>query len=318
MLKLTVFSALLIVGCTKNDKPKPMENISKKMIIAHRGASGYLPEHTLEAKAMAYAMNPDFIEQDLVLSKDDVPIVIHDIHLDAVTDVAEKFPDRKREDGKFYVIDFNFEELKQLDVSERFNPKTGKAVFQDRFPLWKSEFRLHSLQDEIEMIQGLDKSTGRQVGIYPEIKDPAFHRSEGKDISKIVLKVLSDYGYTTKKDNCILQCFDVKELKRIRRELGSQLYLVQLIEFKQEEKLVEEYASYADGVGHWYKQMSPDFVQQAHQLGLQVHGYTFRADDLGNFSSFDLLLDYGFNTLGLDGVFTDFPDKAIAFRHSLH
>ena len=74
-------------------------NLDKKIVIAHRGASGYLPEHTMEAKAMAYAMHPDFIEQDLVLSKDNIPIVIHDIRLNDVTDVAQKFPDRKRADG---------------------------------------------------------------------------------------------------------------------------------------------------------------------------------------------------------------------------
>ena len=115
-------------------------------MIAHRGASGYLPEHTLEAKAMAYVMNPDYIEQDLVLSKDNVPIVIHDIYLDDVTNVAETFPNRKRDDGRFYVIDFTFEEIQTLKVTERFNPKTGKQVYPNRFPQNKSSFRLHSLQ----------------------------------------------------------------------------------------------------------------------------------------------------------------------------
>ncbi|WP_369820296.1 glycerophosphodiester phosphodiesterase family protein [Tenacibaculum sp. SG-28] len=90
-----------------------------KVVVAHRGASGYLPEHTMEAKAMAYAMHPNFIEQDLVLSKDDIPIVIHDIYLDDVTDVARVFPKRKRENGRYYVIDFTFQELQKLQVTER-------------------------------------------------------------------------------------------------------------------------------------------------------------------------------------------------------
>ena len=72
----------------------------KKIVIAHRGASGYLPEHTLEAKAMAHAMGADYLEQDLVLSKDDIPVVIHDIHLDEVTNVAERYPGRARKDGR--------------------------------------------------------------------------------------------------------------------------------------------------------------------------------------------------------------------------
>ncbi|MEN8879185.1 MAG: glycerophosphodiester phosphodiesterase family protein, partial [Polaribacter sp.] len=151
------------------------QNSDKKIIIAHRGASGYLPEHTIEAKVMAYAMDADFIEQDIVLSKDNIPIVIHDIYLDDVTDVSEKFPKRHREDNRFYVIDFTFNELKTLRVSERFIPETGEQVYKKRFPKEKGNFKLHCLQEEIELIQGLNLSTGKNIGIYPEIKAPKFH-----------------------------------------------------------------------------------------------------------------------------------------------
>ncbi|MCF6348982.1 MAG: glycerophosphodiester phosphodiesterase [Flavobacteriaceae bacterium] len=327
-MKISLFLTILcLFGCNSAQKQQKMTKNTKKIVIAHRGASGYLPEHTLASKAMAYAMHPDFLEQDLVLSKDDVPIVIHDVHLETVTDVVDKFPERKRKDGRFYVIDFTYEELLQLNVTERFDAKTGKAVFKNRYPLWKSKFKLHSLQDEIELIQGLNKSTGNNIGIYPEIKDPEFHLKEGKDISSIVLKILSDYGYNTKEDNCILQCFDAKELKRIRQELKSELFLVQLIEFEEDEKHLKEYATYADGLGPWYKHIlkekdeqgnwqTTNLVKEAHELGLVVHAYTFRADDLGEFTSFDELLYVGFNTLELDGVFTDFPDKAVLFLNS--
>ena len=323
--KISLFLMILcLFGCNSTQKHEKMTKNTKKVVIAHRGASGYLPEHTLPAKAMAYAMHPDFLEQDLVLSKDDVPIVIHDIHLETVTNVATKFSDRKREDGRFYVIDFTYKELLQLNVTERFDAKTGEAVFKERYPLWKSKFKLHSLQEEIELIQGLNKSTGNNIGIYPEIKDPEFHNKEGKDISSIVLNILSDYGYNTKKDNCILQCFDAAELKRIRLRLKSELFLVQLIEFKEDEKHLKEYATYADGLGPWYKRIlkekdeqgnwqKTNLVQEAHELGLVVHAYTFRADDLDEFASFDELLEVGFNTLELDGVFTDFPDKVVSF-----
>jgi glycerophosphoryl diester phosphodiesterase len=203
---------MLSLSCSKHkSEPKVIIQKNKKVVIAHRGASGYLPEHTLPAKAMAYAMGADYLEQDIVLSKDNVPIVIHDIHLETVTDVVLKFPKKKRNDGQFYVIDFTFSELKQLNVSERFNPITNKAVFPKRFPILASTFKLHSLQEEIELIQGLNKSTGKNIGIYPEIKEPAFHRREGKDISNIVLKILNDYDYKTKSDSCILQCFDADE-----------------------------------------------------------------------------------------------------------
>ena len=113
--KTKVYILVLLVFLSCNNSTMNKEK-SKKIVIAHRGASGYLPEHTMEAKAMAYAMNPDYIEQDLVLSKDDVPIVIHDIYLDDVTNVAKKFSSKKREDGRFYVIDFTFNELKKLIV----------------------------------------------------------------------------------------------------------------------------------------------------------------------------------------------------------
>ena len=324
-IQISLFLTIVcLFGCKSTQKHQKMTKNSKKIIIAHRGASGYLPEHTLAAKAMAYAMHPDYLEQDLVLSKDNVPIVIHDIHLETVTDVAKQFPERKRKDNRYYVIDFTFKELLELNVTERFDPKTGKAIFKNRFPLNKSQFKLHSLQDEIELIQGLNKSTGKTIGIYPEIKDPEFHRAEGKDISSIVLKILSDYGYSTKKDKCILQCFNAKELKRIREELQSELFLVQLIEFEEDEKHLKEYATYANGLGPWYQRIlkgkdaqgnwqTTTLVKEAHDLGLVVHAYTFRADDLGEFASFDDLLDVGFNTLELDGVFTDFPDKVRLF-----
>ena len=107
----------------------------RQIVIAHRGASGYLPEHTLQGVAMAYQMGVDFIEPDCVLSKDNIPVVVHDTHIDSISDVAKKFPDRKRKDGRFYAIDFTLAELKTLAVSERFDPATGKAVYPKRFPL---------------------------------------------------------------------------------------------------------------------------------------------------------------------------------------
>ena len=301
-------------------------SMSSKIVIAHRGASGYLPEHTMEAKAMAYAMKPNFIEQDLVLSKDDIPVVIHDIYLDDVTNVATTFPERKRNDGRYYVIDFTFEELQLLQVSERFDPKTGKQFYPNRFPKGKGNFKLHSLQQEIELIQGLNLSTGNTIGIYPEIKNPEFHHENGKDIAAITLKILSEYGYNTKNDLCIFQCFDAKELERVRKDLHSDLFLVQLIEFPEETKQLAYYATYADGIGPWYKQILDtkqngkwsftSLIKDAHQLNLKVHPYTFRYDQLDEFSSFDEMMDVLFNQATIDGAFTDFPDKMVCFLHT--
>ncbi|MDA9253976.1 glycerophosphodiester phosphodiesterase [Flavobacteriaceae bacterium] len=309
---------LAILSCQSNKK-KDIKSTKKITVIAHRGASGYLPEHTLASKVMAYAMQADYIEQDVVLSKDDVPIVIHDILLDDVTNVLEKYPNRKREDGRYYVIDFTFEEIKTLVVTERFDSETGLQIYPNRFPKGTSSFRLHSLQDEIELIQGLNKSTGKNIGIYPEIKKPEFHHENGKDISKIVLNILSDYGYKTKNDKCIVQSFDAVELERIRKELKSQLFLVQLMEFSEQKNLLEFYASYADGIGPWYKHLISSktadgfsftpLIKEAHKLDLVVHPYTFREDQLDEFDSFEQMIDVIIHQAGADGGFTDFPNR---------
>ncbi|HAE40927.1 MAG TPA: glycerophosphodiester phosphodiesterase [Candidatus Riflebacteria bacterium] len=289
--------------------------------IAHRGACAYLPEHTLPAKALAYGMEADFIEQDVVLTKDNHALVIHDIHLDTVTDVANRFPGRARDDGRYYALDFTLAEIKTLKACERFEPASGTAVFAGRFPVWKSDFRLHTLQEEIELIQGLNKSTGRNIGIYPEIKDPAWHLEQGRDISKIVLQILEEYGYKTAQDNIYLQCFDFAELKRIKNELKCELKLIQLIE---EDCDVAEVASYAVGIGPWIKQIITgldkdgmpvisDLVARAHQHKLMVHPYTFRADALPEGVCTELLLDTLFNKIGVDGIFSDFPDVSRKF-----
>ncbi len=321
--KKVLFIALLFIvtSCIKTKEKNKMN--SNKIVIAHRGASGYLPEHTMEAKAMAYAMNPNFIEQDLVLSKDNVPIVIHDIYLDDVTNVAEVFPDKKRKDKRYYVIDFTFKELQQLQVTERFDTKTGEQFYATRFPKNKGNFKLHSFEQEIELIQGLNYSTGKNIGIYPEIKNPEFHHENGKDIAKITLDILSTYGYKTKSDNCIFQCFDAKELERVRTGLQSDLFLVQLMESSEETKKIQHFATYADGIGPWYKQilnkkengkwLFTTLVTDAHKLGLKVHPYTFRADQLGEFYSFDEMLQVLFFEANIDGGFTDFPDKMVQF-----
>lgn len=108
----------------KSALTKPSAN---KVVIAHRGASGYLPEHSLPAKAMAYAQGADYLEQDLVMTKDNELVVLHDHYLDRVTDVADRFPDRARKDGRYYAIDFTLPEIKSLKFTEGFDiDKNGK------------------------------------------------------------------------------------------------------------------------------------------------------------------------------------------------
>lgn len=295
-----------------------MAQETSPIIIAHRGASGYLPEHTLEAKAMAHAQGAHYIEQDLVLTKDDVPVVLHDIHIDTVTDVVEKFPGRKREDGRYYALDFTLAELKTLNATERFNAKTGVQVYPKRFPKGKGSFQIATLEEELQLIQGLNDSTGRVAGIYPEIKQPAWHLKEGHDISRIVLPVLQRYGYKSKSDLCYIQCFELDEVKRLRGELGWQGRLIYLTGKGLPPEILAEVAQVADGIGPDIKTViGPDrmptrLVKDAHALGLKVHPYTLRVDDLPKFArSADDLLGLLFGKAEVDGLFSDFPDVAL-------
>jgi glycerophosphoryl diester phosphodiesterase len=316
-------------------------NNAKVIIIAHRGASGYLPEHTLAGKALAYGMGSDFIEQDVVLTNDNHAVVLHDIYLDAVTNVAEVFPERARQDGHFYVIDFSLSELRSLNLTERIDPQTKSAVYSGRFPVYSSRFEIATLAEEIELIQGLNKSTGKNIGLYTEIKSPTWHREHGKDISKIVLNVLREKGYSKPSDNIYIECFDPKELKRLRLELSSQLKLIQLIgenqrlesdadyEFLRTPQGLKEIASYADGIAPSLQQivtgrdesgqfMFSSLTDDAHQIGLKVHVYTFSKDDLPPFADdFRELLVAFLNHSGVDGLFTDYPDYAVAAKYGV-
>ncbi len=328
-----------------------------RIVIAHRGASGYLPEHSLPAKAAAHAMGADYIEQDLVMTRDDRIVVLHDLYLDRVTDVARVFPGRGRPDGRYYVIDFDLAELKRLRLTEGVKRVGDRetAIYPRRFPPWRSSFRISTLEEEIELIQGMNRSTGKTVGIYPEVKAPWFHRHAGKDISPAVLTILKRYGYARRADRIYLQCFDPRELRRLRTELlpamGMDLKLVQLIaetrwgltlvmedgqavpydyDWMKRPAAMAEIARYADGVGPWLNMLvNPDslpgypqisgLTAAAHAAGLAVHPYTFRLDS-GKMppyaTSFEDLLNIFFFQVGVDGVFTDYPDRAVRFLQS--
>jgi glycerophosphoryl diester phosphodiesterase len=289
-------------------------------IIAHRGASGYLPEHTLAAKAFAYAQGADYLEQDLVLTKDGTLIVQHDVTLDSTTDVATRFPGRQRANGNFYAIDFTLAEVRQLRVLERFNPKSGKAVYAGRFPAGVGEFRINTFEEEIAFIQGLNKSTGRKVGIYPEVKLAAWHRQEGQDLSKAMLAVLARYGYATKTDLCYVQCFEYPELLRLRNELGWKGQLILLTGGKtpllDTDDGLKGIAQVVDGIGPALSAIAEGrkptgLVERAHAVGLKVHPYTLRTEALPKgFADGKDYFRFLTQEAKVDGLFTDFPDIA--------
>lgn len=327
--------------------------LAQKIVIAHRGASGYLPEHTLESKALAVGQKADYLEQDLVMTKDNQLVVIHDHFLDGLTDVAEKFPGRARADGKFYVMDFTLDEIRSLRMTENFKTENGRqvAVYPKRFPLWQGNFRIHTFEEELQFIRGLEKSTGKTIGIYPEIKTPWLHHKEGKDIARATLEMLKKYGYTGKNDAVYLQTFDFNELKRIKRELmpamGMDVKLVQLIaytDWKETEErqngkwvnysydwmfkpgAMKEIARYADGVGPaWYMLLDDDrsrpgkiavtpMVADIQSTKLQLHPYTVRQDALPPYvNNINEMYVALFDQAHADGIFTDFPDTLSAY-----
>ena len=304
-----------------------------KIVIAHRGASGYLPEHTLEAASLAHGLGADFIEPDLVLTKDSKIIVLHDILLDSTTDVSIKYPKRKRKDGHWYAIDFTLKEIKTLNVGERRNKKTNQPSYPDRFPAEKNIFKIPTFQEFIVLIQGLNKSTGKNTGIYPEIKEPEFHIKEGYDLTKLAYELIRKHGYESMTSQIYIQCFSPKELIRLKLEFKTKIPLIQLVgenswwpnphadydKMKTTEGL-KKIATYADGIGPWIGQVltqhqhgsmltSTGLIARAQQQGLKVHPYTARKDSLPkSVPDFEKLHSIILENEKADGIFTDFPD----------
>lgn len=279
-------------------------------------------------------MGADYLEQDVVASRDDALLVLHDIHLDRVSNVADIYPDRARDDGRFYARDFDLGEIRRLTAWERMDAD-GRAVFPGRYPARSGAFRIHTLRDELELLWSLNTSTGRDVGIYPEIKRPAWHRDEGIDIAPLLLRELEHFGYRGRHANVFVQCFDAAETERLRRELATELPLIQLIGENAWQESTTDFSAlltpdgmtrlsgFADGVGPFFEQLytvedgrpvPSGVVEMARDAGLLVHPYTFRSDSLApGFATFDAMLSFAVDTLRVDGLFTDFTDTVRRF-----
>jgi glycerophosphoryl diester phosphodiesterase len=300
-------------------------------VVAHRGASGYLPEHTLAAKALAYGLGADFLEQDVVATRDSKLVVLHDLYLDDVSDVAVRFPGRHRADGRHYVIDFELAELRALTLNERRVHGAAKAKYPLRFPLGAGLFGIATLEDELRLIQGLNRSMGRTVGIYPEIKEPKWHREQGVDLAPLLLAELKAHGYARREDPVYVQCFDAAELLRVRSELGSQLKLMQLVGPEPDyaglltPEGLQRLSLHAHGLAPHYSQLveqngsrrpKPSALSfAARGAGLRLHPYTFRRDDLPAYvGTLEELLKLFFTDVGVDALFCDHPDVAVRVR----
>ena len=381
-----VFTALAAAGllsaCASNGHAPtagyPTLTGKPPMVIGHRGASGYLPEHTLESYKKAIDMGADFIEPDLEVTKDGELVVRHEPNITATTDVSTRpeFANRKKTrkvDGKeetgWFVTDFTLAELKTL-YAKQPNPVRDQS--------FNAMYRIPTFREVLELARDESAKTGRTIGVYPETKHPTYHAEAGLPIEPRLLKILAEYGYTKKDSPVIIQSFEVSNLKDLRKLTGVRL--VQLISGNGPDakgnivlqapsdkpydfvgtkdartyadlvtvKGLAEVKTYADGIGPWkvYIQSSAqvigpdgkpkdlngdgkitdadrvllpptDLVKNAHAAGLFVHPYTFRNEATLLVSDYkgDPKAEYKrFYDLGVDAVFSDFPDTAVAAR----
>ena len=351
----------------------------RTIVVAHRGASGYLPEHTLEAYAMAIEMGADYIEPDLVVTKDGVLIARHEPMLSGTTNVADlpQFASRKttrKVDGvdttDWFAGDFTLAEIKQL---------RAKQAMSDRDQSKNGQYQVPTLQEVIDLAKKEAGTRGRVIGIAPETKHSTFHAALGLPIEDRLVNVLKEAGWSEASSPVVIQSFEVANLKYLNTRINVRL--AQLLDAEDVDKdgnivLAAPYAqpydfvvvgdkrtykdlltkeglaevkSYADILAPWKPYILPTkqvdqngdgkpddlngdgktdeqdrvlapastVVKDAHTAGLQVFTWTFRNEPKRLASSFkgDPAAEYkAFYALGVDGLFSDFPDTAVKAR----
>lgn len=378
---LALTAALALAACGGSDSPSyPTLNGDTPLVIGHRGASGYRPDHTLESYKLAIDMGADFIEPDLVATKDGVLVARHEPNITGTTDVATRpeFASRKttknvdgvNEEG-WFVSDFTLAELKTLRAVQPLS---------DRDQSYNGKFQIPTFEEVLDLAKAEGTKAGRTVGVYPETKHPTYHAKLGLPLEDRLLAVLAKYGYTTKASPVIVQSFEVSNLKYLRTK--TQVRLVQLVDANDVNADgsmdltapydkpydfavagdsrtfaslltpagLKEIKTYADGIGPWKPYLIPSkqvdankdgkpddlngdgkiderdrvmmpataVVPNAHAAGLFVHAYTFRSEAKRLASDFkgDPKAEYQlFYQLGVDGVFSDFADHAVAARN---
>lgn len=347
---------------TKTDSLQENTRIEADMcrptIIAHRGASGYVPEHTLGSYALAITMGADYVEPDLVMTKDGHLIARHDSELGQTTDVAQivEFAHRKRTltiDGievtGWFSEDFTLAEIKALRAIERIpNYRPGNARMN-------GAFRIPTFQEIIDLVKSMQISQRRQIGIYPEIKHSTHFKRLGLPMEQLVVDTFRSNGYTESEAPVYIQSFEVTNLKELKN-----LTALRLLQLYESDKTTQPYDQVVLGMGLTYGDMAtpsglkevakyasavgPDksyiiprdsenrlgiptsFVTDAHMVGLKVHPYTFRAENVflpAEFRSNDMsesaigdLSDElrAYIATDIDGLFSDQPDVAVRVR----
>ena len=317
-----VFSiAVLTVACSPQTEMTGVMPKQNPIIIAHRGASGYFPQHTLEGYKAAIEMGADYIEPDLVMTKDGVPVARHDSYLSTTTNVADKteFLERKRynkafEKSDWWVEDFTLAEIKTLRARQDF---PGRSTEKDDI------FQIPTFTEVLALARSESKRVGRAIGVYPETKHPSYFRDIGLDPVPAVLLALTAADMNSKDSPVFIQSFDPSVFEPLRA--GSPLPLVLLLAPNEEGKPnydISDFEGLVSGIGP-YKHLvlssdgtQTELVKLAHSLGMVVHPWTFRNDQLPDGTD-DPLLEYeAFFEAGVDGVFSDFSDTAVVAREA--
>jgi len=277
-----------------------------KVLVAHRGASAYAPEHTAPAYHLAIEQGADYVEQDLAVTKDGVLVSIHDATLERTTNVEEVFPDRYTTDAKgqkrWFVADFTLAEIKRLDAGSWFDPKFAG----ERILTW---------DESIDVVGG-------RAGLYPELKTPELYRARGVDIAKVFADAIARRGFDTTRPvrgraPLVLQSFDVQAVRDLARLLpdvprtmliGSEGMAKEWLSSPAQLKALATFATDL-GPAKTIVERHPEVVRWAHDAGLTVTPYTFRSADTGTFADVTAEMRHFLYTLGVDAVFTDNPDR---------
>lgn len=349
-IKLLLCVAMALSACTSGTANEGKSAMAKDpIIIAHRGASGERPEHTIASYTLAIEQGADYIEPDLVLTKDGVLVARHENEISETTDVADRpeFADRKATktiDGAkmigWFTEDFTLAELKTLRANERL-PMLRKAN-----TAFDRQFEIPTFEEIILLVKEKEKETGRRIGIYPETKHPSYFTSIGLPHEAPLLAMLEKHGYVQKDDPLFIQSFEVGNLKALRGK--TKLRLIQLMS-KDDGPAddptakyatmatpdgLKAVAAYADGIGVEKAMVIPrtmlgnlseptSLVADAHAAGLDVHIWTFRRENyflpLGQRSGLnpaghgDLVAEIkAFLATGIDGFFSDNVAEAVA------
>jgi glycerophosphoryl diester phosphodiesterase len=308
--------------------------VATPLIIAHRGASGYRPEHTLASYELAARLGAEFIEPDLVSTRDGVLVARHEPEIGATTDVADhpEFADRRRIsriDGTdvtgWFAHDFTLAELRTLRARERIpNVRPRNTRFDGRFGIPRFE-------DILALAQRLTAELGRPIGVYPETKHPSYHSGLGLALEPPLIAALRAAGLTEPDSPVFIQSFEVTNLRELHDELAVPL--VQLVEARGRPADgatryadlltpigLKEVARYASAIGPDKTLVDRTLVESAHAAGLLVHPWTFRAEARYRPSDVpDLVAELtGYFALGVDGIFTDNTDAAVFARAQFH